>query len=90
MSSHSLRVRGKRRRRTTPEGDIVRESVLKTIVEYRNEHGYPPTIREIREEVGASSTSNISHHLQIMERDGVIERTPGVSRGIKVLVDDVY
>lgn len=36
--------------------------------------GYPPSVREIARAVGLSSTSAVHHHLQILERDGYLER----------------
>lgn len=84
-----MNMRRRKQRAPTADGRERRAGILKVIVEYRDEHGYPPTIREIADATGASSTSNVSHHLLAMERQGVIERTPGASRGIRVVKDDV-
>ena len=36
--------------------------------------GYPPSVREIARAVGLASTSAVHHHLQILEREGYLER----------------
>lgn len=77
-------------REPTPEGRAMRDGLLREIVRFRDEHGYPPTLRELAASVGLSSTSVVTHHLLVMERQGVIERKKGASRGIKVLVDVLY
>ena len=36
--------------------------------------GYPPSVREIARAVGLASTSAVHHHLQILVRDGYLQR----------------
>ena len=43
--------------------------------------GYPPSVREIAQAVGLASTSAVHHHLQILERDGYLERGDGAEPG---------
>ena len=51
--------------------------------------GYPPSVREIARAVGLASTSAVHHHLQILVRDGYLQRDeteredaiPGEKRG---------
>ena len=42
--------------------------------------GYPPSVREIMRAVGLASTSAVHHHLQILERQGYLERGPANER----------
>lgn len=59
------------------------------IVESIVEQGYPPTVREIGEYMGISSTNGVNDHLKALERKGWIQRDDGArSRAIRVLVDD--
>ena len=44
---------------------------------------YPPTVREIGEAVGLSSSSTVQNHLNTLERKGYIRRDP-TKRGSKV------
>src|SRR3954464_3649815 len=55
---------------------------------FSDQHGYPPTIRDIGNELGISSTSVVSYNLKILEKEGLIERDETVSRGLKVVRAD--
>jgi repressor LexA len=60
------------------------ERMLAMISEYIEENGYPPTIREIGDQCGISSTSVVSYNLESLRRKAYLERDSLVSRGIKV------
>ena len=57
-------------------------SFLKT---FTLDSGYPPTIREIGEAVGISSTSVVNYNLDALQRAGFIYRDRTVSRGIRLV-----
>ncbi|HET7087512.1 MAG TPA: transcriptional repressor LexA [Anaerolineae bacterium] len=61
------------------------QAMLEFIQRFTRDHRYPPTIREIGQEVGISSTSVVNYNLNILEREGLIERDKEVSRGIKLI-----
>ena len=46
--------------------------------------GFPPSVREIAKAVGLASTSAVHHHLQILEREGFLERGAAQSRAIRL------
>src|SRR4029078_12066985 len=46
--------------------------------------GFPPSVREIARAVVLSSTSAVHHHLQILEREGYLERGAAQSRAIRL------
>lgn len=48
--------------------------------------GYPPSVREIGEAVGLSSSSTVHAHLSHLEEMGYIRRDPSKPRAIEVLV----
>jgi repressor LexA len=48
------------------------------------ERGYPPSIREIAEAVGLSSTSSVHAQLATLERKGYIRRAPGKPRHVDI------
>ena len=60
-------------------------NILKYIEEYVDERGYPPSIREIGDQVGISSTSVVDYNLKILEREGRIRRDREVSRGLELV-----
>lgn len=64
---------------TDRQGDV-----LQMIVDQIEQYGYPPTVRELRDELGVNSIRGASIHLDALERKGFIERT-GKARGIRVL-----
>jgi repressor LexA len=62
--------------------------ILEFIKSFTLESGYPPTIREIGEAVGISSTSVVNYNLNVLQREGLICRDKTVSRGIRLSEDD--
>lgn len=60
--------------------------ILEFIQDFYEERSYPPTIRDIQQACGISSTSVVDYNLRILERSGHIRRDREVSRGIEVLV----
>lgn len=60
------------------------KSILETIREYLVEYGYPPTIREIGEATGISSTSVVSYNLNALEKKGYLTRNKDTSRGLRL------
>jgi repressor LexA len=58
--------------------------MLQFIRRYLREHRFPPTIREIGEDVGISSTSVVNYNLNALEKKGLIIRDKNVSRGLRL------
>src|SRR5438128_8428945 len=58
--------------------------MLVFIREFVEHHGYPPSIREIGDRVGISSTSVVDYNLRVLERDGYLRRDREVSRGLEL------
>ncbi len=59
--------------------------VIKDAVESR---GYPPSIREMCEQVGLASSSSVSHQLKVLESKGFLRRDPNRPRALEVLLPD--
>ena len=53
-------------------------------------NGYPPSVREICDAVGLSSTSTVHAHLGSLERKGYIRRSPAKNRSTEILEEDFY
>ena len=62
--------------------------VLEAIREWMREHGYPPSVREIGDAVGLTSTSSVAYQLRVLERKGYLRRDPHRPRTVGVLVAD--
>ena len=59
------------------------QRILRAINEFAAEHGYPPSVREIGERVGLSSSSTIHAHLKALEKRGLISRDPTKPRAMR-------
>ena len=60
------------------------QEIWQFLVTYVDGHGYPPTVREIGEEVGLASPSTVHAHLANLERVGLIKRDPSKPRAIEL------
>ncbi len=59
--------------------------VLELIKRRVAERGYPPSVREIGEELGLSSPSTVHSHLTALVRTGYLRRDPAKPRAIEVV-----
>jgi repressor LexA len=70
------------------EGDPVltdrQRQILDFLTSYVDDHGYPPTVREIGEAVGLASPSTVHAHLANLERAGLLKRDPTKPRAIEL------
>ena len=60
------------------------QSILQFTHGYMEDHGRPPTIREIGKAVGINSTSVVNYNLGKLEEKGYLDRDPDVSRGLRL------
>lgn len=60
--------------------------ILQYILSEVQKKGYPPSVREIGEAVGLSSSSTVHAHLEKLEQLGYLRRDPTKPRAIEVLV----
>jgi repressor LexA len=58
--------------------------VLEVIRDSVERRGYPPTVREIGEAVGLTSTSSVSHQLATLQKKGFLRRDPSRPRAVDV------
>ncbi len=61
------------------------QQILDFIAAFIEENDYPPSIRQIGAATGISSTSVVNYNLNILKRQGFIERDPEVSRGLRMV-----
>jgi repressor LexA len=59
--------------------------VLDFIRSFIDEHGYPPTIRDIQKGCGISSTSVVDYNLNVLRKRGLLDRADRVSRGLELV-----
>ncbi|MGH8967423.1 MAG: transcriptional repressor LexA [Actinomycetes bacterium] len=58
--------------------------VLEVIRDWVDRFGYPPSVREIGDAVGLTSTSSVHHQLRALERKGYLRRDPNRTRAVDV------
>jgi len=62
-------------------------AILEFIASQMQERGFPPSVREIGEAVGLTSTSTVHAHLNTLQRLGLLRRDPSKPRAIEVRWD---
>lgn len=65
------------------------QKIVDFLRNFIDDNQFPPTIREIGEAVGISSTSVVKYNLDALERKGFIERDREISRAIRLVRDVV-
>jgi len=61
------------------------QDILGFIETFSDDRAYPPTIREIQEGLGISSTSVVDYNLKVLEQRNLIHRNRNISRGIELV-----
>ncbi|CAN5332191.1 transcriptional repressor LexA [soil metagenome] len=56
--------------------------VLEVIRDSVERRGYPPSVREIGEAVGLSSSSSVAHQLKMLQKKGLLRRDPNRPRAV--------
>jgi repressor LexA len=64
---------------------LRQQQVLEVIRAWVRRFGYPPSVREIGEAVGLTSTSSVSHQLRALQRKGYLRRDANRPRAVGVL-----
>lgn len=77
MTKEVTMARGKLGKRQLAIYDFIRS--------YSEEHGYPPSVREIGAAVGLASPSTVHMHLKVLEEHGLIKRDSKKPRTIEVM-----
>ena len=72
-----------------PKGKLGKRqiAIYDFIRTYTDEHGYPPSVREIGAAVGLASPSTVHMHLKVLEESGLIKRDSKKPRTIEVMDD---
>jgi repressor LexA len=64
------------------------QRVLTVIRDSIESRGYPPSMREIGERVGLTSSSSVAHQLRVLEEKGFLKRDPNRPRALSVYTPD--
>lgn len=74
--------------RTIEKISVRQQQILSYIKETLRIKGYPPSVREIGQAIGLSSSSTVHNHLSKLEELGFIRRDPTKPRAIEILDED--
>ncbi len=66
------------------------EVVLRELKKYMAKKGYPPTVRDLCEATGLSSTATVQVHLDNLQSKGYINKDNRKNRTIEILVPNEY
>jgi repressor LexA len=61
------------------------QAILDFLAEFTAKNGYPPSVRQIGEAVGLSSSSTVHSHLNSLEAKGFIKRDAETARGLAIV-----
>lgn len=61
------------------------QEILDFLSDFTAKNGYPPSVREIGDAVGLSSSSTVHSHLNALEDKGYIRRDPSSARALAVI-----
>ncbi|MGH9894333.1 MAG: MarR family transcriptional regulator, partial [bacterium] len=61
------------------------KEILTFIQRYGDAHGYPPSVREIGQALGLTSSSTVHSHLTALEKKGYLRRDPSKPRALEIL-----
>lgn len=64
---------------------LKQKNFLELIYTFLETTGFPPSISELKEELGVSSNQSILNFLYTLEKKGYIKREEGQARGLKIL-----
>ena len=70
-----------------PKGKLSKRqaAIYDYICSYTDQHGYPPSVREIGTAVNLASPSTVHMHLKVLEQFGLIDRDPKKPRTMKIV-----
>ena len=65
------------------------QRILEHLRDFMERRGYPPSMREIGEAVGLTSSSSVAHQLKVLEEKGYVRRDPNRPRALEVFLPEV-
>jgi repressor LexA len=68
-----------------PKLTTRQQQIFEFIKRHTQDKGYPPTVRDIGQAIGLTSSSTVHAHLANLERAGVLRRDPTKPRAMEVL-----
>lgn len=70
--------------------DVKKKAVFEFIKKQITEKGYPPSVREIMNELNMSSTNSVYGYIKKLEDDGLIRKSASKNRAIEIVECEQY
>lgn len=70
-----------------PKIEETLNKLLRILKIHLSEHGYPPSVRELMQEMNVKSTSTIFYYLTKLEERGKIRKSANKNRAIEIIPD---
>jgi repressor LexA len=67
-----------------PDLSARQRRILEFLRDWGDQHGYPPSVREIGEAVGLVSPSSVAYQLKVLQKKGYLRRDPNRPRAVDV------
>ena len=71
------------------KGDLKQEQVYKFLLDFMDNHGYPPSYREIAFGTNIKSTNSVKKYLDILEEKNLITKSGTKNRSIELVKKDL-
>jgi repressor LexA len=68
----------------------IQKKILDYLLDQKVEKGIPPTLAEIANKFGYRNRTTVQQHLGALEKKGFIKRSPKLSRGIEITVEQKF
>ncbi len=68
----------------------VQKNILDFLIDQIKGKGIPPTLADIADYFGYSNRATVQQHLQAIEKKGYIKKSPKLSRGIELTLEDKF
>jgi repressor LexA len=65
------------------------QRILAHLKDFMEQRGYPPSMREIGDAVGLTSSSSVAHQLKVLEEKGYVRRDPNRPRALEVFLPEL-
>jgi repressor LexA len=63
---------------------VRQQKILQVVRDFLQQHGYPPSMREIAEKAGLASTSSVYFHISALQEKGYLHRSVGQPRTMEL------
>lgn len=68
----------------------IQKSILDFLIDQIKGKGIPPTLADVAKHFGYKNRATVQQHLQAIEKKGYIKKSPKLSRGIELTLEDKF